>query len=110
MAILEILKYGNQILRTKCSPLEKIDDNTIVLLNNMTETMYANKGIGLASIQIGIQHRILVIDLGEDEETGKKSELIKITGISPDIDSYYFYYFDKGTGPNLTKIEISNKP
>jgi peptide deformylase len=61
--ILPIYLYGHPILRkvTKDIPLDYPDLNT--LLDNMFETLYESEGIGLAGPQIGLEDRILVIDL-----------------------------------------------
>ena len=72
----KILIEPDPILRKKCSPLEKVDDQTRKLMKDMLETMYKAPGIGLAAIQIGILKRIIVIDISKDEE--KKSPLFLV--------------------------------
>ncbi len=72
----KILIEPDPILRKKCSPLEKVDDQTRKLMKDMLETMYKAPGIGLAAIQIGILKRIIVIDISKDEE--KKNPLFLI--------------------------------
>ena len=72
----KILIEPDPILRKKCSPLEKVDDQTRKLMKDMLKTMYEAPGIGLAAIQIGILKRIVVIDISKDEE--KKSPLFLI--------------------------------
>ena len=72
----KILIEPDPILRKKCSPLEKVDDQTRKLMKDMLETMYKAPGIGLAAIQIGILKRIVVIDISKDEE--KKSPLFLV--------------------------------
>ena len=61
--ILPIYLYGNPVLRkeTKDIPLDYANLHT--LLDNMYETMYQAEGVGLAAPQIGLEDRILVIDL-----------------------------------------------
>ena len=76
MTMRKILIEPDPILRKKCSPLEKVDDQTRKLMKDMLETMYKAPGIGLAAIQIGILKRIVVIDISKDEE--KKSPLFLI--------------------------------
>lgn len=72
MAILEILEIPDPRLREIAKPIETIDDSVRALAADMLETMYAARGIGLAATQLGIEKRILVIDLQErvteDEE------------------------------------------
>ena len=76
MTMRKILIEPDPILRKKCSPLEKVDDQTRKLMKDMLKTMYEAPGIGLAAIQIGILKRIVVIDISKDEE--KKSPLFLI--------------------------------
>jgi len=76
MTTRKILIEPDPILRKKCSPLEKVDDQTRKLMKDMLETMYKAPGIGLAAIQIGILKRIVVIDISKDEE--KKSPLFLV--------------------------------
>jgi peptide deformylase len=69
MAIREILTAPDPRLRQASAPVEVVDDAVRALMDDMLETMYEAKGIGLAAIQIGVPKRIIVMDLaGEDEE------------------------------------------
>ncbi len=65
MALRNIRKLGDDILRKKCRQVETIDEKTLALLDDMAETMYAANGVGLAAPQIGILKRIVVIDIGD---------------------------------------------
>ena len=67
MAKLNIVKIGDETLRTKCRPVDKITPRTIQLLDDMVETMRAANGVGLAAPQIGILRRIVVIEVEEGE-------------------------------------------
>jgi len=73
MTIKKILIEPDPILRKKCEPLEKVDNEIRKLMKDMIETMYKAPGIGLAAIQIGILKRIVVIDIEKEEE--KKNPL-----------------------------------
>lgn len=75
MALREIRKIGDDILRKKSRTVEKIDDRIEQLLNDMAETMYKSEGVGLAAPQVGILKRIIVVDVGDN--------LIKL--INPEI-------------------------
>ena len=55
----------------KSEPLEKVDEETKKLMDDMLETMYAAPGIGLAAIQVGILKRLVVIDISKGEEEKK---------------------------------------
>ncbi|QJC37356.1 peptide deformylase [Enterobacteriaceae endosymbiont of Donacia thalassina] len=65
MSILKLLYFPNKKLRNIAKPIQHIDNNIKILGQNMLETMYYYKGIGLAATQIGINKRIIVIDITE---------------------------------------------
>ena len=62
MAIRNIRKEGDEILRVKCKTVREINDGIRRLIEDMFETMYATDGVGLAAPQIGIVRQIVVID------------------------------------------------
>jgi peptide deformylase len=68
MTIRKILTEPDTFLRQKSVEVDKVDDNTRSLMNDMLETMYAAPGIGLAAIQVGVPKRIIVIDLSRSNE------------------------------------------
>ena len=72
MAKLNIVKIGDETLRRVCRPVEKITPRTVMLLDDMIETMRAADGVGLAAPQVGILRRIAVIEV----EEGNVIELI----------------------------------
>lgn len=63
MAILEIKKAGDPVLKQICTPVEKIDKRLRNLLDDMAETMYASDGIGIAAPQVGETIRVCVVDV-----------------------------------------------
>lgn len=65
MAIRNIRKFGDDILRKKCRRVEQIDDRIKTLLDDLADTMYEADGVGLAAPQVGILKRIAVVDVGE---------------------------------------------
>jgi len=71
MTIKIILTEPNKILRQISEPVEKVGKEEQKLMDDMIETMYKAKGIGLAAIQIGIPKRIIVMDLSKDNEEKK---------------------------------------
>ena len=70
MTIKAILTEPNKILRQVSKPVERVGKDEQNLMDDMLETMYEAKGIGLAAIQIGVPKRIIVMDLSKEE--GKK--------------------------------------
>ena len=68
MAIKKIITEPNKILRQKSLSVKKVGKEEQVLMDDMLETMYAANGIGLASIQIGVPKRIIVMDISKKDE------------------------------------------
>jgi len=66
MAILEIIQYPDPRLTIPAERVKKIDASTRKLIDDMTETMYAAPGVGLAATQVDVHRQIIVIDLSED--------------------------------------------
>jgi peptide deformylase len=74
MAMLEIKKYGDSILRKKSEMIPKISKDVKRFAKDMLETMYLVNGVGLAAPQVGVLLRVCVIDVDPD----RKSPLIMI--------------------------------
>ena len=68
MALLEILKFPDERLRTQAKTVEAVTDETRQLLDDMLETMYAAPGIGLAATQVNVHQRIVVIDVSAEKD------------------------------------------
>jgi peptide deformylase len=68
MSVKKILTEPNKILRQVSKSVDKVGDEERALMDDMLDTMYDAPGIGLAAIQIGVPKRIIVMDLGRDEE------------------------------------------
>ncbi len=66
MTTLTILEYPDPRLRTKAAPVREVDDALRKLMDDMRETMYADKGIGLAATQVDVHLRVIVIDVSEE--------------------------------------------
>jgi peptide deformylase len=69
MALLHILTYPDPRLRQRASPVAAVDAQLRQLVDDMAQTLYAAKGIGLAATQVGVAQRVVVIDLspGQDQ-------------------------------------------
>ena len=68
MSVKDIVTVPNEILKKISEPIEKVGINEKKLINDLFETMYNSKGIGLAAVQVGILKRILVIDVSTKDE------------------------------------------
>ncbi len=67
MALRNIVKFGDELLRKKCREVTVFDDRLWVLLDDMYETMKTSNGVGLAAPQVGVLKRAVVIDIGEEK-------------------------------------------
>ena len=74
MTILEIITYPDSRLHQASSPVVDFDDEIKKLVKNMTETMYAAPGIGLAAVQVAVMKQVIVFDCSE--EANEPSHLI----------------------------------
>ncbi|MDD5131347.1 MAG: peptide deformylase [bacterium] len=77
---MDIKTYGDPCLRKKNEDIKEVTPEVLKLVNDMLETMYANKGVGLAAPQVGINKNLLVVDVGD---VSGKHELVVL--INPEI-------------------------
>jgi peptide deformylase len=80
MAVLEIQKYPEPVLKEKARPVTEITNDIQGLIDNMADTMYDAPGIGLAANQVGALHRIIVFDI-TPKEAGRNLTVL----INPEI-------------------------
>ena len=83
MAIRNIVKIGDDVLRKVCRTQLTFDEKLATILDDMAETMYKSEGVGLAAPQVGILRRFCVVDVGDGlielinpviiEKSGKQS-------------------------------------
>ena len=69
MAVLKILIFPDQRLRTVAKEVLVIDDEIKALVSNLLETMYEGNGIGLSATQVNIHKRILVVDITDEKDS-----------------------------------------
>ena len=86
MAIKTILTEPNKKLRQVSLPVEKIGKEEQNLMNDMLETMYDAKGIGLAAIQIDVPKRIIVLDISKSENEKKPMFFVNPLIINKDLN------------------------
>ena len=67
MSILTILEFPDKRLRTVAEEVSQVDDSIKTLVDDMLETMYAAKGVGLAATQVNVHKRVIVMDISEDK-------------------------------------------
>ncbi len=95
MTVMTVLEVPDPRLRLVAEPVETVDDSIRTLVADMIETMYDSNGIGLAATQVGVQKRVLVIDLqdeqGEDEKPIKNPKAYinaEIRSVSDEVSTY----------------------
>jgi peptide deformylase len=81
MAVLEIVKYGAEVLRAKAVPVEEVDEGIRALVKDMLASMYAAEGVGLAAEQIGRTEAVCIIDVPKEEACGVKMPLVVINPV-----------------------------
>ena len=83
--ILEVIKYGNPVLRQKGAAIEKVTPEVKQLIADMFETMYATKGIGLAAQQVGKALQLTVLDLRGVED---RPSTLELDGKPADVEKF----------------------
>ena len=81
----DILIWPDPLLKQQALPVDKVDDGIRRLLDDMSETMYAADGVGLAAPQVGVSKRAIVIDVSVREPEQKlihlvNPEIVKVEG------------------------------
>lgn len=66
MAVLQVLHFPDERLRTKAVPVAEVNADIQRIVDDMFDTMYEEEGIGLAATQVNIHQRIVVIDVSEN--------------------------------------------
>lgn len=72
----DIVLAPDPVLKTKCDPIERIDDEVRALMDDMLHTMYEAEGIGLAAPQIAINKRLLVLDVEQGKDGERDTPMI----------------------------------
>ena len=87
---LKVYQLGHETLRTPANRIVKVDDSIRKLVKDMLITMYSAKGIGLAAPQVGIQKRLLVIELNFEDQNAPPNVFInpEIISSSASLDTY----------------------
>ena len=68
MTILTVLSFPNEKLRTKAINVVEVTDEIKTIIDDMFETMYDEKGVGLAATQVDIHQRIVVMDISDEKD------------------------------------------
>ncbi|HVF51604.1 MAG TPA: peptide deformylase [Pyrinomonadaceae bacterium] len=76
MSVLKIVKYGDPVLETPGDPVTVFDDDLKRLVEDMFETMYEARGVGLAAPQVGVSKRLFVMDCSARRNPEQRVALI----------------------------------
>ncbi len=111
MAIREVRKQGDEILYKKCKEVKKFDERLHIFLDDMYETMKKHDGVGLASPQVGILKRAVVIDIGEGKIELINPEIIKREGEQTDQEGCLSVpqKFYNVTRPNKVTVKAQDR-
>lgn len=111
MALRNIVKLGDDVLRKKCRAVTMIDSKTHQLLDDMAQTMHAANGVGLAAPQVGLLKRIVVIDVGEGVIELINPEILSFSGEQTDDEGCLSVpdKFLPVTRPNVVKVRALDR-
>ena len=80
MAIRNIMKDDDPVLRKVCRPVTEFNERLWQLLDDMADTMHAAPGVGLAGPQVGILRRVVVMDVGDGVIEAINPEIVEVEG------------------------------
>lgn len=86
MAILNILREGDETLRKKCRKVEEITPRILQLLDDMHDTLAKAQGVGLAAPQVGILRRIVIVEIDDKKYEMINPEIIETKGTQEEIE------------------------
>ena len=86
MAIRNVVKEGDDVLRKQARPVIEFNKHLHTLLDDMAETMYATNGVGLAANQVGVLRRVVVIDIGEGLIELINPEIVEKSGHQEEVE------------------------
>ncbi len=87
MAILNILKEGDETLRKKCRRVDEITPRIHTLLDDMHDTLEKAQGVGLAAPQVGILRRIVIVEIDDKKYEMINPEIIETKGKQEEIEA-----------------------
>lgn len=114
MSILTILEFPDERLRKKAVPVKTVDSDVKKLVDDMLETMYHAKGVGLAATQVNVHQRIVVIDISEEKDKPLcliNPEIIAKDGIEESEEGCLSVpgFFEKVRRAERIKVKALNK-
>lgn len=110
MAIREIREIGDEVLTKVSKEVKVMTPRTLMLIDDMLDTMYESGGVGLAAPQVGILKRIVVIDVGEGPIVLINPEIVETSGEQTGDEGCLSVPGKAGcvTRPNYVKVKALN--
>ncbi len=111
MAIRQIREVGDDVLTKVCKEVKFLTPRTIMLIEDMLDTMYESGGVGLAAPQVGILKRIAVIDVGDGPIILINPEIVETAGEQTGDEGCLSLPGKAGvvTRPNYVKVKALNE-
>lgn len=111
MALRNIRKLGDELLRKRSREVDGINQRILTLLDDMVETMNSADGVGLAAPQVGILKRVVVIDVGEGVIKLINPEITEAEGSQYDVEGCLSVPGEQGEveRPNKVKVKALNE-
>lgn len=111
MAIRNIIKQGDPILKKVCRSVDKFDNRLSLILDDMAETLKEADGVGLAAPQVGIRKRYFIVDTGEKIVDFINPEIIETRGTQEEMEGCLSCPYDYGITkrPKWVKIKAFNR-
>ena len=106
MAIRNIVKEGEDVLRKKSREVTVFDQRLWDLLDDMAQTMYKANGVGLAAVQVGVLKKAVVIDIGDGLIELINPEITKTKGQFTDLEGCLSSPGEYGMVPRPKKVEV----
>lgn len=106
MAVYKIVELGDEVLKEKARAVPTITPNILKLLDNMADTMYSAKGVGLAAPQIGVSKRVVVVDVGEGLVELINPEILSFSGQETDNEACLSIPGIMGDVNRATEVEV----
>jgi peptide deformylase len=107
MAVREIAKYGEPILRSRAKPVAKVTKETRRLIEEMIETMRQAAGLGLAAPQVRVSQRLFVYDVGEGAHALINPKIVEAEGEELGIEGCLSIPKLQGEVPRARRVVVT---
>jgi peptide deformylase len=111
MAVKEVRKIGDPVLREKSKKVEKIDESVLQLVRDLTDTLKETGGVGMAAPQIGVARRVLIVNADNKIHTfiNPEIEILDDQKIKSDEGCLSIYSIKDFNVKRFSKVRIRAK-